>query len=63
MRLSGRLTAEHADALVNDVLNVTLAGLKAGVALGSLDSELRTDGNPADEATEYHEGVGNNARH
>lgn len=35
MRLSGRLTAGPADALVDDVLNVTLAGLKTGIALGS----------------------------
>ena len=54
MRLSGRLTPEHADALVNDVLNVTLAGLKTGVAL---QSDSGTFGKHADEATEYHEGA------
>jgi AcrR family transcriptional regulator len=53
MRLSGRFTADHADALVNDVLNVTLAGLKTGIALGS---DPRACGNPGDGATEYHEG-------
>jgi AcrR family transcriptional regulator len=35
MRLSGRLTADNADTLVADVLNVTLAGLETGVVLGS----------------------------
>jgi len=63
MRLSGRLTAENGDALVNDVLNVTLAGLKTGVALESLDSELRPHGKPADKATENHEGDREHARH
>jgi AcrR family transcriptional regulator len=63
MRLSGRLTAEHAEGLVNDVLNVTLAGLRTGVALGSLDSELRTRGTPVGETTEFHEGDREHARH
>ena len=53
MRLSGRLTAEYADALVNDVLNVTLAGLKTGV---SLVSDSQTCSHSVDDATEYHEG-------
>ena len=53
MRLSGRFTADDADALVNDVLNVTLVGLKAGVALGS---DSRECGSPANATTEYHEG-------
>ena len=53
MRLSGRLPAEPADVLVNDVLNVTLAGLKTGIALGS---DSKACGNPPDGVTEYHEG-------
>jgi AcrR family transcriptional regulator len=52
MRLSGRLTAEYSDALVDDVLNVTLAGLKSGVAIGS--DSLAGDG-PANARTDYHE--------
>jgi AcrR family transcriptional regulator len=50
MRLSGRLTPEYADALVDDVLNVALAGLKSGVALGS-DSATCVN----NEVTEYQE--------
>jgi hypothetical protein len=53
MRLSGRLAVEPADALVDDVLNVTLAGLMTGVALGS---DSKACGDPADGVTEYHEG-------
>ena len=52
MRLSGRLTAEDADALVEDVLNVALAGLNTGVALGSDSAACR---NSADEVMAYHE--------
>ena len=52
MRLSGRLTAEYADALVDDVLNVALAGLNAGVAIGS--DSLACAG-PVGATTEYHE--------
>jgi hypothetical protein len=52
MRLSGRLTPEYADALVDDVLNVALAGLKTGVALGS-DSAACV--NPVDGVTGYQE--------
>jgi AcrR family transcriptional regulator len=52
MRLSGRLTAEHADVLVEDVLNVALAGLNAGVVLGS---ETATCGNAADEVMAFQE--------
>ena len=33
MRLSGRLTADAADALVNDVVNVGIAGLKTDITL------------------------------
>jgi AcrR family transcriptional regulator len=53
MRLSGRLTAEPADALVNDVLNVTLAGLKTGIELGS---DSRAWASPGDGPAAYHEG-------
>ena len=52
MRLSGRLTAGDADALVEDVLNVALAGLNTGVALGSDSAASR---NSADEVMAYHE--------
>lgn len=52
MRLSGRLPAEHSDALVDDVLNVTLAGLKAGVVLSS---ESTMCGNSEAGTTDYHE--------
>jgi len=52
MRLSGRLTAEYCDALVDDVLNVTLAGLNTGVAIGS---DLLAYAAPVDATTEYHE--------
>jgi len=50
MRLSGRLTPEYAEALVNDVVNVALAGLKSGVALES-DSLAYT----STERPEHHE--------
>lgn len=53
MRLSGRLTPEYADTLVDDVLNVALAGLKTGVALSS---DSAACANPAEEVTEYDEG-------
>jgi AcrR family transcriptional regulator len=52
MRLSGRLTAEHADALVNDVVNVALAGLKTGVAL---ESDSAPCGTAAEPVTDHHE--------
>ena len=52
MRLSGRLTAAYSDALVDDVLNVALAGLKSGVAIGS--DSLAGDF-PASAGTDYHE--------
>jgi AcrR family transcriptional regulator len=51
MRLSGRLTADYADALVDDVLNVTLAGLKTGVAIGS---DSLAYGGSANARTGYH---------
>jgi AcrR family transcriptional regulator len=38
MRLSGRLTADAADALVNDVVNVGIAGLKTDITL-TFDSQ------------------------
>jgi AcrR family transcriptional regulator len=53
MRLSGRLAAEDADRLVDDVLNVALAGLKSGVALGS---DSMACANPAEAVIEYDEG-------
>jgi hypothetical protein len=51
MRLSGRLTAEYADCLVTDVLNVTLAGLETGVVLSS-DSAVSA---AADEVAAHQE--------
>ena len=53
MRLSGRLTAEPADTLVNDVLNVTLVGLKTGIALGS---DSKACENKEDGVREHHQG-------
>jgi AcrR family transcriptional regulator len=53
MRLSGRLTAEAADVLVNDVLSVTLAGLKTGV---ELSPALTPPDEPAERATEIRDG-------
>ena len=52
MRLSGRLPAAHADELVNDVLNVTLAGLRTGTVLAS---GPRPGGQPVDGAAAYRE--------
>jgi AcrR family transcriptional regulator len=48
MRLSDRLApAENADDLASDVLNVTLAGLRAGVQLRSTVTEYAVDEAPA----------------
>jgi AcrR family transcriptional regulator len=57
MRLSGRLTSEAADALVDDVLNVALAGLKSGVAIAS-DAVTRRESNGiTDRHTRNHANV------
>jgi AcrR family transcriptional regulator len=52
MRLSGRVTAGHADLLVEDVLNVALAGLNTGVALGS---DTAACGTSTDQVMAYQE--------
>ena len=53
MRLSGRLTPDAADVLVDDVLTITLAGLGTGIALAS---DARASENPSDQPTEYRDG-------
>ena len=52
MRLSGRLTPEHAEALVNDVLTVALAGLKTGIGL---ESDSPAYAPAADKEPDHHE--------